>query len=404
MYEFNSNFSKFPGGYLFAVLHQKLDAYKKEHPKEKVISLGVGDVTLPLPKAVTDAMQKAVLEQTKKETFQGYGPYEGFEFLRKAIAEHDFAPYGVSIGLDEIFISDGAKSDVGSVCDLFSANNVIAVCDPTYPAYIDTNVIAGRCGTWQEEKGQWSDVVYLPCVKENEFTPELPERHADLIYLCFPNNPTGAMISKEKLQRWVDYANEEGSLILFDAAYEGFISDPALPHTIYECEGAKKCCMEFRSYSKTAGFTGVRLGYTVIPKKIENGGICLNDLWRRRLGSKYNGAPYIVQRGAEAIYTPQGQKEVKEHIGYYKENTLLILQELKKMGYEAFGGTDSPYIWMQTPHGMGSWEFFDYLLSHAQVVGTPGVGFGPSGAGYFRLTGFGTREETEEALERIRKL
>lgn len=256
---------------------------------------------------------------------------------------------------------------------------MIAVCDPTYPAYIDTNVIAGRCGTWQEEKGQWSDVVYLPCVKKNEFTPELPERHADLIYLCFPNNPTGAMISKEKLQRWVDYANEEGSLILFDAAYEGFISDPALPHTIYECEGAKKCCMEFRSYSKTAGFTGVRLGYTVIPKEIENGGICLNDLWRRRPGSKYNGAPYIVQRGAEAIYTPQGQKEVREHIGYYKENTLLILQELKKMGYEAFGGTDSPYIWMQTPHGMGSWEFFDYLLSHAQVVGTPGVGFGPSG-------------------------
>lgn len=404
MYEFNSNFSKFPGGYLFAVLHQKIDAYKKENPEARVISLGVGDVTLPLPGAVVEAMGKAVQEQVYKETFQGYGSYEGYEFLRKAISENDFAPYGVRVGLDEIFISDGAKSDIASVCDLFSENNKIAVCDPTYPAYIDTNVIAGRCGSWLENEKVWSDVIYLPCVKENDFAPELPEERPDLIYLCFPNNPTGAMISREKLQKWVDYANEQGSLILYDAAYEGFISDPALPHTIYECKGAEKCCMEFHSYSKNAGFTGVRLGYTVIPKTIENNGVRLNELWRRRLSSKYNGAPYIVQRGAEAIYTPKGKKEVKEHIAYYKGNTLMILNELKGMGYEVYGGTDSPYIWMKAPNEMGSWEFFDYLLRNANVVGTPGIGFGPSGAGYFRLTGFGTKEQTQEALNRIRKL
>ena len=404
MYEFNSNFSKFPGGYLFAVLHQKLDAYKKEHPEEKVISLGVGDVTLPLPKAVTDAMQKAVLEQTKKETFQGYGPYEGFEFLRKAIAEHDFAPYGVSIGLDEIFISDGAKSDVGSVCDLFSANNVIAVCDPTYPAYIDTNVIAGRCGTWQEEKGQWNDVVYLPCVKENEFTPELPERHADLIYLCFPNNPTGAMISKEKLQRWVDYANKEGSLILFDAAYEGFISDPALPHTIYECEGAKTCAIELKSFSKNAGFTGVRLGYTVVPKELKCGDVSLNAMWARRHGTKFNGAPYIQQRAGEAVYSEAGKAQLKEQVAYYMNNAKTIKQGLKDAGYTVFGGVNAPYIWLKTPGEMTSWEFFDYLLENANVVGTPGSGFGPSGEGYFRLTAFGSYENTLAALERIKKM
>lgn len=407
MYELNQNFFQFPGGYLFATVSQKTAAYRAAHPEADVISLGIGDVTQPLAPAVIDALRKAVDEMACKETFHGYGTYQGYEFLRKAIEQGDFAPYGADITKDEIYINDGAKSDVGNIIELFSENNYLAICEPTYPAYVDTNVIAGKAGTYDAATGTWSNILYMPCTKETGFFPQIPregERVPDLIYLCFPNNPTGVMITKPQLQEWVDYARKHGSVILYDAAYVGFIETPGAPHTIYECEGAKECAIELRSYSKTAGFTGMRLGYTVVPKALENKQGNLNAMWLRRQGTKYNGAPYIIQRAAEAIYTPEGSAQTKAQIAYYKRNTALILNELQKMGYTAYGGVDAPYVWMKTPDHMTSWEFFDLLLERANIIGTPGSGFGPSGEGFLRLTGFGTYENTKTALERIRTL
>lgn len=407
MYELNDNFFKFPGGYLFAMVHQKTDEYKKLHPEAKMISLGIGDVTLPLAPAVINALEKAVAEMGKKETFHGYGSYPGYAFLREAICRGDFAPYGVEFSIDEIFINDGAKSDVGNIIELFSNNNYIAICEPTYPAYVDTNVIAGKAGNYDAASGKWSNILYMACTEENQFFPQIPsgdEKAPDLIYLCFPNNPTGVMITRPELQKWVDYAREHGSVILYDAAYVGFIETKGAPHTIYECEGAKECAIELRSYSKTAGFTGMRLGYTVIPKELENSQGNLNRMWLRRQGTKYNGAPYIIQRAAEAIYTEEGREQTGKQLAYYKRNTLLIRDELQKMGYTAYGGVDAPYVWMKTPDHMTSWEFFDLLLNQANIIGTPGSGFGPSGEGFFRLTGFGTYEAAKAALERIRTL
>lgn len=407
MYELNDNFFKFPGGYLFTMVRQKNAQFQKDHPQADVISLGVGDVTLPLAPAVIEALQKAAAEMGDARTFHGYGSTQGYEFLRAAIRRHDFAEYGAKVDLDEIFINDGAKSDVGNIIELFSENNYIAICEPTYPAYVDTNVIAGKAGTYDSGTNQWSNILYMACTEENGFLPQIPdekEKVPALIYLCFPNNPTGAMITKEELQKWVDYARKNGSVILYDAAYVGFIETEGAPHTIYECEGARECAIEMRSYSKTAGFTGMRLGYTVIPKEIGNSRGNLNQMWGRRQGTKYNGAPYIIQRAAEAIYTEQGKEQTGQQIAYYKRNTRLIREELQKMGYTAYGGVDAPYIWMKTPAGMTSWEFFDYLLQNANIIGTPGSGFGPSGEGFFRLTGFGTYESTAAAIERIRKL
>lgn len=407
MYELNDNFFKFPGGYLFTMVREKKKKFEEDHPDKDVISLGVGDVTLPLAPVIVDAMQKAVLELGKKETFRGYGSSVGYDFLREKISKWDFEKYGAVIEPDEIFINDGAKSDVGNIIELFSNNNYLAICEPTYPAYVDTNVIAGRAGTYDEKTGRWSNVLYMPCTEENNFIPDLPDENVktpSMIYLCFPNNPTGAMITKDELQKWVDYARRNKSIIFYDAAYVGFIETEGAPHTIYECEGARECAIEMRSYSKTAGFTGERLGYTVIPKDIENEYGNLNRMWCRRQGTKYNGAPYIIQRGAEAIYCDEGQKQTKEQINYYKRNTKLIRDELEKMGYTAYGGKDAPYVWMKTPDNMTSWEFFDFLLNEANIIGTPGSGFGPSGEGYLRLTGFGTYEDTLKALERFKKL
>ncbi|MGN0168692.1 MAG: LL-diaminopimelate aminotransferase [Acetatifactor sp.] len=407
MYELNDNFFKFPGGYLFTMVREKKAKYEQEHPEKDVISLGVGDVTQPLAPVVVEAMQKAVAELGVKETFRGYGSSIGYEFLRKKIQEWDFERYGAKVELDEIFINDGAKSDVGNIIELFSNNNYLAICEPTYPAYVDTNVIAGRAGTYDSATNRWSNILYMACTEENGFLPQIPEKTEKtpaLIYLCFPNNPTGAMITKEELQKWVDYARENQAIILYDAAYVAFIETPGAPHTIYECEGARKCAIEMRSYSKTAGFTGQRLGYTVVPKEIQNEKGNLNKMWNRRQGTKYNGAPYIIQRGAEAIYSVEGEKQIKEQIAYYKRNTKLIRDELAKMGYTAYGGVDAPYVWMKTPEGMTSWEFFDYLLENANIIGTPGSGFGPSGEGFFRLTGFGSYESTIEALNRFHRL
>lgn len=407
MYELNKNFFKFPGGYLFATVRNKMEAYQKEHPEAAIISLGIGDVTQPLAPSVVAALQKAVLEMGQKETFRGYGPYQGYTFLREAIAAGDFAPYGADISADEIYINDGAKSDVGNIIELFSENNYIAICEPTYPAYVDTNVIAGKAGDYNAADGTWSNIMFLPCTEKTGFVPEVPskaDRVPALIYLCYPNNPTGVMMTKPQLQEWVDYANRHGSIILYDSAYVEFIETPGAPHTIYECEGAKHCAIEMRSYSKTAGFTGMRMGYTVIPKELGTGKENLNRLWLRRQGTKYNGAPYIIQRAAEAVYTPEGRKETRAQIAYYKKNTKVLRDGLREMGYTAYGGVDSPYVWMKTPAHMTSWEFFDLLLEKANVIGTPGAGFGPSGEGYFRLTGFGDYENAVRALERIRRL
>lgn len=412
MYELNENFFRFPGEYLFTMVREKKAAYEKENPEKEIISLGVGDVTQPLAPAVLEAMQKAIAELGAADTFKGYGSSIGYEFLRKKIAEWDFERYNARIYPDEIFINDGAKSDVGNITELFSDNNYIAICEPTYPAYVDTNVIAGRAGTYDAETNRWSNILYMACTEEKAFMPQIPSAEEGvpaLIYLCFPNNPTGAMISKDALQKWVDYARENKAVILYDAAYVSFIETEGAPHTIYECEGARECAIELRSYSKTAGFTGLRLGYTVIPNDIRNDRIPsglgnLNKMWNRRQGTKYNGAPYIVQRGAEAIYSSEGEKQTMEKIAYYKRNTKLIKEELEKMGYTAYGGTDAPYVWMKTPNDMTSWQFFDYLLERANIIGTPGSGFGPSGEGFFRLTGFGTYENTVKALERLKEM
>ena len=404
MYKINDNYLKLPGSYLFSTIGKKVAAYSAEHPEKEIIRLGIGDVTQPLAPAIIEALHKAVDEMGHAETFHGYAPDLGYEFLRKAIAEHDFQSRGADIQADEIFVSDGAKCDAGNIQEIFSTDNKIAVCDPVYPVYVDTNVMAGRTGTYDPKTETWSDVIYMPCTAENGFAPELPKETPDLIYLCFPNNPTGSTITKAQLQEWVDYANRVGAVIIYDAAYEAYISEPDGPHTIYECEGARTCAIELRSFSKNAGFTGVRLGCTVIPKDLKCGEVSLHALWARRHGTKYNGAPYIVQRAGEAVYSPEGQAQLKAQVAYYMNNAKTILEGLKAAGYTVSGGVNAPYIWLKTPEGMDSWAFFDYLLENAGVVGTPGSGFGPSGEGYFRLTAFGSYENTVAALERIQKL
>lgn len=405
MFQVNENYLKLPGSYLFSTIGKKVSAYAAAHPEETVIRLGIGDVTQPLPPVVIEALHKAVDEMGNASTFHGYAPDLGYEFLRKAIAEKDFQARGCQITPDEIFVSDGAKSDSANIQEIFAADSRIAVCDPVYPVYVDSNVMAGRTGTYDAAAETWSDVIYMPCTAENGFVPELPKERPDLIYLCFPNNPTGETLTKAQLQEWVDYANREGCVIIFDAAYEAYISQEDIPHSIYECEGAQTCAIELRSFSKNAGFTGLRLAYTVVPKALKDqNGTSLNALWARRHGTKYNGAPYIVQRAGEAVYTPEGQAQVREMVGKYMKNASYILNGLKEAGYEVYGGVNSPYVWLRTPDQMTSWEFFDYLLEKANVVGTPGSGFGPSGEGYFRLTAFGSYENTREAIERIKKM
>ena len=402
MYKINENYLKLPESYLFSSSAKKVNAYGAANPDKKIIRLGIGDVTQPLAPAIIQALHDAVDEMGRAETFRGYAPDLGYEFLRKAIAENDYKARGCNIAADEIFISDGAKCDSGNIQEIFSTDNRIAVCDPVYPVYVDSNVMAGRAGAFDKLKGTWSNVVYMPCTADNGFTPELPGETPDLIYLCFPNNPTGAAITGRQLQEWVDYACRVGAVIIYDAAYEAYISEPDIPHSIFECEGARNCAIELRSFSKNAGFTGVRLGFTVVPKDLRCGGTALHSLWARRHGTKYNGAPYIVQRAGEAVYSQEGKEQLKQQVAYYMNNAKYIYHGLREAGYTVSGGVNAPYIWLKTPDGMTSWEFFDRLLETVHVVGTPGSGFGPSGEGYFRLTAFGSYENTVEAVDRIK--
>lgn len=400
----NEHFLKLPGNYLFADIAKKVNAYKVSHPKRHVISLGIGDVTQPLCPAVIEAMHKAVDEMSTKATFRGYGPERGYDFLREAIAKNDFLPRGVHLDKDEIFVNDGAKSDTGNIQEILRWDNNIGVTDPIYPVYIDSNAMIGRAGT--VDNGKWSNVTYMPCNAENNFTPQLPDHRVDMIYLCYPNNPTGTVITKEELRKWVNFAIHNDSIIFYDAAYEAYIQDESIPHSIYEIRGARKVAIEFHSYSKTAGFTGVRCGYTVVPKELtastlQGERINLNKLWDRRQSTKFNGTSYISQRAAEAIYTPEGRKQIKETIGYYMENARIMREALTKLGYKVFGGSNAPYLWVKTPNNTLSWKFFEEMLYGASVVCTPGVGFGPSGEGYIRLTSFGDRDDCKEAMRRI---
>ncbi len=404
MFKVNENYQKLPGSYLFSTIAKKVNEYQAAHPDTTLIRLGIGDVTQPLAPAVIEALHKAVDEMGQAETFRGYAPDLGYDFLRNAIAENDYKARGCSIGPDEIFVSDGAKSDSANIQEIFDVSDRIAVCDPVYPVYVDSNVMAGRTGTYDPETEMWSDVIYMPCVKENGFVPEFPKETPDLIYLCLPNNPTGTTLTKDQLQAWVDYANRVGAVILYDGAYEAYISEDNVAHSIYECDGAETCAIEMRSFSKNAGFTGLRLGFTVVPKALQCGDVSLNAMWTRRHGTKFNGAPYIVQRAGEACYSEAGKAQLAGQVGYYMKNAAAIREGLAEAGFETFGGVNAPYIWLSTPDGMTSWEFFDYLLETAHVVGTPGSGFGPSGEGYFRLTAFGTYENTVAALERIKQL
>lgn len=404
MFQVNENYLKLPGSYLFSTVGKKVKAYSEAHPDKKVIRLGIGDVTQPLVPAIIKAMHEAVDEMGNADTFHGYAPDLGYGFLRETIAREDYEKSGCPIAADEIFISDGAKSDCGNIQEIFSADSRIAVCDPVYPVYVDSNVMAGRTGEYDGENGIWSNVIYMPCTAENGFVPELPKETPDLIYLCIPNNPSGTTLTRDQLKVWVDYANQVGAVILYDAAYEAYISEPDVPHSIFEIPGARTCAIEFRSFSKNAGFTGVRLGFTVIPKDLKSGDITVHSLWARRHGTKFNGAPYIIQKAAMAVYSDEGKAQLKEQVGYYMRNARVIYDGLKEAGYEVYGGINAPYIWLKVPAGMTSWEFFDYLLENANVVGTPGSGFGPSGEGYFRLTAFGTYENTVEAIDRMKKL
>lgn len=404
MFKINDNYLKLPGSYLFSTIGKKVAAYTQANPDKKIIRLGIGDVTQPLAPAIIESMHKAVDEMGASETFRGYAPDLGYDFLRNAIVEGDYKSRGAEIYADEIFVSDGAKCDSGNIQEIFSVDNKIAVCDPVYPVYVDTNVMAGRTGTYDAASETWSDVIYMPCTADNNFAPEFPKEVPDIIYLCFPNNPTGSTITKDQLQGWVDYANKNGSVIIYDAAYEAYISEENVAHTIYECEGARTCAIELKSFSKNAGFTGVRLGYAVVPKDLKCGDVALNALWARRHGTKYNGAPYIIQRAGEAVYSEEGKEQLKKQVAYYMNNAKVIKEGLASAGYTVSGGVNAPYIWLKTPDKMTSWEFFDYLLETANVVGTPGSGFGPSGEGYFRLTAFGSYENTVAAIDRIKAL
>ena len=400
----NENYQKLPGSYLFSEIAHRTADFSAAHPDVKLIKMGIGDVTRPLAPAVVEAMHAAVDDLAHVDTFHGYGPEQGYDFLREAIVEHDFAARGVDIAADEIFVSDGAKSDCGNIGDIFAIDNRVAVCDPVYPVYVDTNAMAGRAGFYDETTEGWTDIVYMPTTAENDFCPALPETPVDLIYLCSPNNPTGTVLSYDQLKARVDYANEHDSVILFDAAYERFIVEEGVPHSIFEVEGAKTCAIEFRSFSKTAGFTGARCGYTVVPKALERDGQSLNAMWNRRQTTKFNGASYVIQKGAAAIYTPEGKQQVMQTIAYYQQNARVIKNALEACGYEVYGAVNSPYVWCRTPGGISSWEFFDILLERCGVITTPGAGFGPAGEGYIRFTAFGDAEATKEAMRRIEDL
>ena len=407
MININENFLNLQDSYLFSTVAKKVAEFQKSHPDKKIIKLGIGDVTRPIVPAVIEAMHKATDELAKSETFRGYGPEQGYDFLRNAIVENDFK--GLEIEADEIFVSDGAKCDCGNIVDIFCKKNKVAITDPVYPVYLDTNVMSGRSGNYNKENGMYENIVYMPVTKENNFVPELPKEPVDMIYLCFPNNPTGTVLKKEELKKFVDYAKENKAIILFDAAYEVFITEENVPHSIYEIEGAKDVAIEFRSFSKTAGFTGVRCAYAVVPKTVfgytkDGEKVSLNKLWNRRTTTKFNGVSYVVQRAAEATYSEEGRKQILENIVYYRENAKIIKNGLQDAGFEVFGGINSPYIWLKTPNNMKSWDFFDKLLEKANVVGTPGSGFGPSGEGYFRLTAFGTQENSIEAIKRIKEI
>lgn len=407
MIKINDNFHRLPSTYLFTEVARRIAAYREAHPDADIIRMGIGDVTRPICPAAVEAMERAARDQADGATFHGYGPEQGYGWLREAIAEGDYRSRGIAIDVDEIFVSDGAKSDTGNIGDIFSADCRVAVTDPVYPVYVDTNVMAGRGGELVD--GRWSRIDYLPCTADNDFVPALPASAPDIIYLCYPNNPTGTTLTREQLAVWVDYARRNGALILFDSAYEAFITSPDVPRSIYEIEGAREVAIEFRSFSKTAGFTGLRCGYTVVPKELkgvaEDGTeVSLNRLWLRRQSTKFNGASYVVQRAAEAIYTPKGRAQVKEAIDYYMRNAKVLREGLTKLGFQVWGGVDAPYIWLRTPQGMTSWEFFDLLLDRCRVAGTPGSGFGPSGEGYFRLTAFGTHDATLRAVERMQAL
>lgn len=404
----NENYLKLRGGYLFAEVGRRVAAFKQRNPNARVINLGIGDVTRPLPPAVIESLHQAVDEMGYLETFKGYGPEQGYGFLIKKIIEYDYQARGIELEEDEVFISDGSKCDTGNIQEIFGIDNVVAITDPVYPVYVDSNVMAGRAGNL-DESGRYDGIVYLPCNGENNFIPELPKRRVDIIYLCYPNNPTGMTLPRAELKKWVDYARDNKSIILYDAAYEAYIREEDVPHSIYEIEGAKEVAIEFRSFSKTAGFTGTRCAYTVVPKQVvgytqKGEAVPLNRLWNRRQSTKFNGVSYIVQRGAAAIYTEEGQKQVRELIDYYLTNAAIIRQGLLEMGFQVFGGINAPYIWFKIPGEMDSWAFFDVLLNQAHVVGTPGIGFGPSGQGYFRLTAFGSREDTIEAIERLKAI
>lgn len=404
----NENYTKLPGSYLFSDIARKVNEFKTQHPDAKVIRLGIGDVTKPLPSASIEALHNAVDEMAAASTFKGYGPEQGYDFLVNTIVENDYKSLGLDIASDEIFVSDGSKSDTGNIGDILGIDNIVAITDPVYPVYIDTNVMAGRAGDLQPD-GKWNKLVYLPCTTDNDFVPELPKEKVDIIYLCYPNNPTGTTLTRSQLKVWVDYAQANKALILFDGAYEAFITEDDVPHSIYEIEGAREVAIEFRSFSKTAGFTGTRCAYTVVPKTVmgytkSGETVSLNKLWNRRHTTKFNGVPYIIQRAAEACYSPEGKKQVRATIEYYLNNAKIIREGLAEQGLKVYGGINSPYIWVKTPKGMTSWQFFDYLLHELNIVGTPGVGFGPSGEGYLRLTAFGTLEDIEEAVSRFKEI
>lgn len=403
----NENYTKLPGSYLFSDIARKVEEFKASNPDAKIIRLGIGDVTKPLPSSIIQALHKAVDEMGDASTFRGYGPEQGYDFLVNAILENDYKSNGLNIEADEIFVSDGSKSDTGNIGDILGVDNVVAVTDPVYPVYVDTNVMAGRAGDLVNNK--WNKLVYVPCTSENDFVPELPKEKVDIIYLCYPNNPTGTTLTKDQLKVWVDYALKNKALILFDGAYEAFITEKDVPHSIYEIEGAKEVAIEFRSFSKTAGFTGTRCAYTVIPKSLmgytkSGEKVSLNKLWNRRHTTKFNGVPYIIQRAAEACFSAEGKKQIRSTIEYYLNNARIIRDGLSQQGLKVYGGVNSPYIWVKTPEGLTSWGFFDYLLNELNIVGTPGVGFGPSGEGYLRLTAFNTLENTKEAISRLKNI
>lgn len=406
MAKINENYLKLPGSYLFAEIGRRVAKFKEQNPEANIIRLGIGDVTRPLPGAVIDSMHSAVDEMANESTFRGYGPEQGYSFLIQKIIENDYTKRGIELNEDEVFVSDGSKCDTGNIQEIFGIDNVVAVTDPVYPVYVDTNVMAGRAGVINAD-GRWSNIIYIPCSAENKFIPELPDTKVDLIYLCFPNNPTGMTLSRQELKKWVDFARENKSVILYDSAYEAYIQESDIPHSIYEIEGAKEVAIEFRSFSKTAGFTGTRCAYTVVPKEVvaytEKGeAYSVNKLWNRRQTTKFNGVSYVIQKAAAAVYSEEGQSQIKLLIDYYMTNAKIIREGLISSGLQVFGGVNAPYIWLKTPNDMDSWTFFDKLLNEANIVGTPGVGFGPSGQGYFRLTAFGNRENTEEAVERFR--